>query len=71
MYQRFIAAANRLRLANLERLRELKRHHGRDIRLFCAHDAQEFEQFSQIGGSPGPIVAPHPSEAITESGDGR
>jgi glyoxylase-like metal-dependent hydrolase (beta-lactamase superfamily II) len=62
LYQRLIAAANRPRLANLERLRELKRAHGRDIRLFCAHDAKEFEEFSQTGVQP-------VSTAIGQGGD--
>jgi hypothetical protein len=55
LYQQLMAAANRTRLANLERLCELKRHHARDIRLFCAHNAQELEEFQKMAGPLVPI----------------
>ncbi len=45
-YQRMMAADNSARLNNQARLRRLKQTHGRDIRLFCAHDAKELEMFS-------------------------
>jgi hypothetical protein len=54
-YQRLMAADNTARLDSLARLRELKRAHGRDIRLFCAHDAQELDGFSRIGAEPASI----------------
>jgi glyoxylase-like metal-dependent hydrolase (beta-lactamase superfamily II) len=71
LYQRLIAAANRPRLANLERLCELKRHHGRDIRLFSAHDAREFEEFSQSSAHPVSIGPPNLLGAMTDGGDKR
>jgi glyoxylase-like metal-dependent hydrolase (beta-lactamase superfamily II) len=57
-YQRLIAADNQSRLLNQARLRELKRAHGREIRLFCAHDAKELEEFSPARLEPAPIIAP-------------
>lgn len=71
LYQRAVAATNRTRLANLERLRELKRHHGRDIRLFCAHDAQELEEFWQNGAGAALTIATDLPEAVTEGGKKR
>jgi glyoxylase-like metal-dependent hydrolase (beta-lactamase superfamily II) len=67
LYQRLMAASNRTRLANLERLRELKGHHARDIRLFCAHDAQELEHFRTIDPAPAPIFAERDSSAAKEN----
>lgn len=66
LYQRLMAVANRTRLGNLERLRELKRHHGRDIRLFCAHDARELEEFRDIASSA-PIFAAPPDSVAREN----
>jgi hypothetical protein len=57
-YQRLMAADNQSRLANQTRLRELKRAHGREIRLFCAHDAKELEELSSARLEPAPIVIP-------------
>lgn len=34
------------RLRNQTRLRELVRHHGSEIDVFCAHDAEEFARFA-------------------------
>lgn len=48
-YQRRMAADDALRLGNQARLRRLKETHGRDIRLFCAHDAKELETFPPPG----------------------
>jgi hypothetical protein len=44
------------RLGNQDRLRELKRRHGGEVTLFCAHDALEFEALA-AGGAP-PREAP-------------
>jgi glyoxylase-like metal-dependent hydrolase (beta-lactamase superfamily II) len=35
-----------LRKANQQRLRELRRDHGDEVRMFCAHDLHEFEELS-------------------------
>jgi glyoxylase-like metal-dependent hydrolase (beta-lactamase superfamily II) len=47
-YQSLTAADNTARLNNQARLMQLKQTHGRTIRLFCAHDAQELEMFSPL-----------------------
>jgi glyoxylase-like metal-dependent hydrolase (beta-lactamase superfamily II) len=57
-YQRLMAAHNETRLVNQTRLRELKRAHGREIRLFCAHDAKELEELSSASWEPASILAP-------------
>ncbi len=57
-YQRLMAAHNESRLVNQTRLRELKRAHGREIRLFCAHDAKELEELSSARLEAPPIIAP-------------
>ena len=57
-YQRLMAADNDTRLLNQTRLRELKRAHGREIRLFCAHDAKELEELSSVRFEAAPIIAP-------------
>jgi glyoxylase-like metal-dependent hydrolase (beta-lactamase superfamily II) len=43
-FQRAMAADNDSRLENTERLRELAREHGDEVRLFCAHDKVELER---------------------------
>jgi hypothetical protein len=35
------------RVANQQRLRELKRDHGSEVTLFCAHDSVELGQLQQ------------------------
>ncbi|MBV8506773.1 MAG: MBL fold metallo-hydrolase [Alphaproteobacteria bacterium] len=57
-YQRLMAADNETRLVNQTRLRDLKRAHGREIRLFCAHDAKELEELSSARLEPAPVNAP-------------
>jgi glyoxylase-like metal-dependent hydrolase (beta-lactamase superfamily II) len=42
MFQTAIADDNGSRVANQERLRELAREHGDEVRLVCAHDPVEF-----------------------------
>jgi hypothetical protein len=54
--QRLMAADNATRLLNQTRLRELKRVHGRKIRLFCAHDARELEELSSARLQAAPII---------------
>lgn len=45
LFQRMVAIDNRRRLENQERLRELVRDHGSEVRVHCAHCPVEFEQF--------------------------
>jgi glyoxylase-like metal-dependent hydrolase (beta-lactamase superfamily II) len=47
MYQELMQKDGRLRKLNQERLRELVRRHDRDVRVFCAHDAMEFERLEE------------------------
>ena len=54
--QRLMAADNATRLLNQTRLRELKRVHGREVRLFCAHDAKELEELSSARLQAAPII---------------
>lgn len=56
--QRLMAADNDARLANMRRLRDLKQSHGAEIRLFCAHDAKEFEALSSAAVEPPPLAVP-------------
>jgi glyoxylase-like metal-dependent hydrolase (beta-lactamase superfamily II) len=46
-FQVLMAAQNKRRVANAERLRELQRSHGAEVTIFCAHDASEFEALSR------------------------
>lgn len=50
-YQRMTAADDAMRLGNQTRLRRLKQTHGRDIRVFCAHDAKELEMFPPLAAA--------------------
>ncbi len=43
VFQTVLAQANRARLANQERLRELHAAHADEITIFCAHDASELD----------------------------
>jgi glyoxylase-like metal-dependent hydrolase (beta-lactamase superfamily II) len=43
-FQKLMAHNGKARAANQERLRELARSHGDDVRLFCAHDPVELER---------------------------
>lgn len=55
-YQALMQKDGRLRKLNQERLRELVRLHGRDVRVFCAHDAVEFERLEEESRAPlGPV----------------
>lgn len=44
LFERLLAADNRARLANQERLRELLAAHGDEVRPFCSHDHVELER---------------------------
>jgi len=46
-YQLLMQKDGKLRRWNQERLRELVRLHDRDVRVFCAHDAKEFERIQE------------------------
>ncbi|WP_375769416.1 MBL fold metallo-hydrolase [Archangium gephyra] len=46
-YQELMQKDGRLRKLNQERLRDLVRLHSRDVRVFCAHDAVEFERLEE------------------------
>ncbi len=62
LYQRILAADDGMRLNNQARLVQLKQKHGRQIRLFCAHDAKEFEGFPPLvdehTAAPAPTAQP-------------
>ena len=45
-YQWMMEKDRRARLANQQRLRELRRQHVGDVDLFCSHDVQEFERLA-------------------------
>lgn len=53
-YQRLMEVDHAARLANQDRLRELKRDHGSDVTIFCSHDWVELKTFQRRG----PITAP-------------
>ena len=44
IFQKMMADDGKARQANQERLRELNREHGDEVRLFCAHDPVELER---------------------------
>lgn len=53
MYQAMMDKDRGLRLRNQQRLRELRRKHGSEVRLFCSHDPLEYEQISgRLMGAP-------------------
>jgi glyoxylase-like metal-dependent hydrolase (beta-lactamase superfamily II) len=43
-FQRALAADNRARVANAERLRDLAATHGDEVSLFCSHDPHDLER---------------------------
>jgi glyoxylase-like metal-dependent hydrolase (beta-lactamase superfamily II) len=53
-YQWMMQKDKEARLRNQERLRALKREHGRDVEIFCGHDPEEFERLS---GRPASLPA--------------
>ncbi|HKU37910.1 MAG TPA: MBL fold metallo-hydrolase [Polyangiales bacterium] len=73
-YQALMEKDRSARLLNQRRLRELKRDHGAEIDIFCAHDVREFERLSgRTLQEPAPathVPAPrtnHPSTTAPES----
>ncbi len=46
MFQRMMATNHRLRMDNLERVRELRSAHQGDVDVFCAHAAADFDRFA-------------------------
>ncbi|MFZ5522089.1 MAG: MBL fold metallo-hydrolase [Pseudomonadota bacterium] len=56
-YQAMMDKDRRARLGNQQRLRELRRRHGSEVRVICAHDPLEFEQISgRAMGEPAPAL---------------
>lgn len=51
VFQRLVGHDHRARLHNQERLRELARDHGSEVRLFCSHDPVELTRM-QAAGAP-------------------
>ncbi len=74
-YQWFMEVDRRLRLDNQERLRELRRRHGGDVRIFCAHDLVELEALARAQGSALKIPtrpdarARVPRASVTQTGE--
>lgn len=54
-YQQMMELDHRGRVVNQERLRHLRREHGQEVEVFCAHDVDEFER-----------LAGHPANATAE-----
>ena len=53
MYQTMMEKDRARRLENQQRLRELRRKHGSEVRIFCGHDPLEYEQLSgRLMGTP-------------------
>jgi glyoxylase-like metal-dependent hydrolase (beta-lactamase superfamily II) len=53
LYQTLMEKDRALRLGNQQRLRELKRDHGAEVRLLCAHDPVAFEALAgRASGTP-------------------
>jgi glyoxylase-like metal-dependent hydrolase (beta-lactamase superfamily II) len=46
MYQLMMEKDRAARLGNQQRLRELRRRHGSEVRVFCSHDPLEYEELS-------------------------
>lgn len=61
MYQVMLEKDRGKRLANQQRLRELRRRHGHEVRVFCSHDPLEYEQLS--GRAMGTPVMPRRAAA--------
>lgn len=60
-YQAMMEKDRVSRLWNQERLRELRRSHGTEVRIFCAHDEIEFERFANHSTRES-AAAPRPSQ---------
>jgi glyoxylase-like metal-dependent hydrolase (beta-lactamase superfamily II) len=46
LFQRFMAVDHRMRIRNLERVRELRAAHASDVDVFCAHAGADLDRFS-------------------------
>jgi glyoxylase-like metal-dependent hydrolase (beta-lactamase superfamily II) len=53
-YQKLMEVDRTNRLRNQDRLRDLKRSHGDNVRIFCSHDAVELAEM-QKNGDAGPV----------------
>lgn len=62
LYQWMMEKDRRLRLHNQQRLRELVRDHGDEVRVICSHDPRELEATTGL-----PIDARAPAHAVGES----
>lgn len=51
-YQTLMQKNAKLRHYNQQRLRELVKHHGSEVTVFCAHDAEEFERLEEAEKVP-------------------
>ena len=49
MYQVMMEKDRRARLDNQRRLRELRRRHGSEVRVFCSHEMREFDAAAAAG----------------------
>ncbi len=64
LFQRLAAIDDVARRANQARLRELVRDHGREVRLFCAHDPVEYDAFvAQSARQEPPLTTPFVAQA--------
>ncbi|HLL13222.1 MAG TPA: hypothetical protein VK570_19315, partial [Rubrivivax sp.] len=61
MYQTLMEKDRRARLDNQQRLRDLRRDHS-EVRVFCAHDPDEFEQLAGRAMS----ASIEPRQAVTQ-----
>lgn len=61
LYQTMMEKDRPLRLLNQRRLRALRREHGDDVEIFCAHDVREFERLA--GRRHAAPIAPEAREA--------
>lgn len=50
-YQTLMEKDRQARLANQQRLRQLRHDHGADIEIFCSHDTGEFERLARRAAS--------------------
>jgi len=48
-YQTMMEVDRGQRMTNQQRLRELKREHGGEVRIFCSHDQKELEAMQRLG----------------------
>ena len=63
-YQWMMQKDAEARLANQERLRELRRRHGAEVQVCCGHDPTEFERYSgramRVPADPRRAISGHP-----------